>query len=79
MKAVCALMGFSLALAGCADMRGTVRVDTLRRKLFGPAAPNGPSPRVKGMAPPAGSWLKVGITADKPDTARDAQSFGRRD
>jgi hypothetical protein len=27
MKAVCALVGFSVALAGCADVRGTVRVE----------------------------------------------------
>lgn len=27
MKAVCALVGFSAALAGCADVRGTVRVE----------------------------------------------------
>ena len=42
--------------------------------------PNGPSPPgVKGMAPPAGSWLRWDITADKPSTAREAQSFSRRD
>lgn len=27
MKVVCALVGFSLALAGCADVRGTIRVE----------------------------------------------------
>jgi hypothetical protein len=27
MKAVCALVAFSVALAGCADMRGTVRIE----------------------------------------------------
>jgi hypothetical protein len=27
MKAVCALVGFSVALPGCADVRGTVRVE----------------------------------------------------